>query len=40
MPAITRDMILVIKALVILFTGALENLVRVPVTRLFQRARS
>lgn len=40
MPAITRDMILVIQALVILFTGALENLVRVPVTRLFQRARS
>ncbi len=39
MPAITRDMILVIQALVILFTGALENLVRVPVTRLFQRVR-
>ena len=39
MPAITRDMILVIQALVILFTGALENLVRVPVARLFQRAR-
>jgi simple sugar transport system permease protein len=28
-------MIVVIQALVILFTGALENLVRVPVERLF-----
>lgn len=40
MPAITREMILVIQALVILFTGALENLVRVPVTRLFRRGAS
>jgi len=37
MPAVSREMILVIQALVILFTGALENLVRVPVTRMFQR---
>ena len=34
MPAISREMIVVIQALVILFTGALENLVRVPVERL------
>ncbi len=37
MPNISREMIVVIQALVILFTGALENLVRVPVARLFQR---
>ena len=35
MPKISRDMIVVIQALVILFTGALENLVRIPVERLF-----
>lgn len=37
MPKITREMILVIQALVILFTGALENMVRAPVERLFMR---
>jgi simple sugar transport system permease protein len=37
MPAITREMIVVIQALVILFTGALENLVRAPVERAFLR---
>ena len=37
MPKISRDMIVVIQALVILFTGALENLVRVPVERAFLR---
>lgn len=37
MPRISRDMIVVIQALVILFTGALENLTRVPVERLFAR---
>ncbi len=37
MPTVSREMILVIQALVILFTGALENLVRVPVTRIFLR---
>ena len=37
MPAITREMIVVIQALVILFAGALENLVRQPVQRLFGR---
>ncbi len=36
-PAVSREMILVIQALVILFTGALENMVRAPVERLFQR---
>jgi simple sugar transport system permease protein len=39
MPAISREMIVVIQALVILFTGALENLVRVPVERAFLRTR-
>ncbi|UWQ19462.1 ABC transporter permease [Jannaschia sp. M317] len=34
-PAISREMILVIQALVILFTGALDNMVRLPVERLF-----
>ena len=34
-PAISRDMILVIQALVILFTGALDNLVRMPMERAF-----
>ncbi|MEM8823217.1 MAG: ABC transporter permease [Pseudomonadota bacterium] len=38
-PAITREMILVIQALVILFTGALDNMVRMPVERLFLQAR-
>ncbi len=40
MPGITREMILVIQALVILFTGALENLVRVPVERMFLARRA
>ena len=39
MPTISREMIVVIQALVILFTGALENLVRVPVERAFLRLR-
>jgi simple sugar transport system permease protein len=39
MPAISREMIVVIQALVILFTGALENLVRIPVERVFLRLR-
>jgi simple sugar transport system permease protein len=37
MPNISRDMIVVIQALVILFTGALENLTRAPVERAFAR---
>jgi general nucleoside transport system permease protein len=40
MPAISRDMIVVIQALVILFTGALERMVRGPVEELFARRRS
>ncbi|MEO1551574.1 MAG: ABC transporter permease, partial [Pseudomonadota bacterium] len=36
-PAISRDMIITIQALVILFMGALENLVRYPVEGLFAR---
>ncbi len=39
MPKISREMIVVIQALVILFTGALENLVREPVERMFLRMR-
>lgn len=35
MPAISREMILVIQALVILFTGALDNMVRMPMEKLF-----
>ena len=35
MPAVSREMIVVIQALVILFTGALENLVRFPMERIF-----
>ncbi|MCB1353961.1 MAG: ABC transporter permease [Rhodobacteraceae bacterium] len=40
MPNISREMIVVIQALVILFTGALENLVRMPMQRLFARSRT
>lgn len=36
-PAISREMIVVIQALVILFTGALDNMVRAPVERAFLR---
>lgn len=39
MPKISREMIVVIQALVILFTGALENLVRMPVERAFLHLR-
>ncbi len=35
MPAVSREMIVVIQALVILFTGALDNLVRMPMESLF-----
>ena len=34
-PAISREMIVVIQALVILFTGALDNMVRLPMEHLF-----
>jgi len=36
-PAVSREMILVIQALVILFTGALDNMVRMPFERFFNR---
>ncbi|MDB2407106.1 ABC transporter permease [Jannaschia sp.] len=39
MNGMTREIILVIQALVILFTGALDNMVRAPVERLFLSAR-
>ncbi|QIE41412.1 ABC transporter permease [Meridianimarinicoccus aquatilis] len=39
MPAISREMIVVIQALVILFTGALDNMVRGPVEGFFRRLR-
>jgi len=35
MPAISREMIVVIQALVILFTGALDNMVRMPMEKVF-----
>jgi simple sugar transport system permease protein len=36
MPAITRDMIVVIQGLVILFAGALEHMFRPSIVRFFQ----
>ncbi len=39
MPAVSREMILVIQALVILFTGALDNMVRMPMEKLFMALR-
>jgi len=39
MPAVSREMLLVIQALVILFTGALDNMVRMPLEALFLRLR-
>lgn len=38
-PAVSREMILVIQALVILFTGALDNMVRAPFERFSSRAK-
>ena len=39
MPSITRDMIVVIQGLVILFAGALEYMLRPAIVRLYQQAR-
>ncbi len=39
MPAVSREMIVVIQSLVILFTGALDNMVRMPIERIFLRLR-
>ena len=37
MPAVSREMIVVIQALVIMFTGALDNMIRIPLERLYFR---
>jgi len=37
MPGISREMVLVIQALIIIFTGALVNMTRDPIERLFIR---
>ena len=37
MPAISKEVVLVIQALIILFTGALDNMVRDPIERMFLR---
>jgi simple sugar transport system permease protein len=37
MPGITREMIVTIQALVILFTGAMGDMLRTPLARLFAR---
>ena len=37
MPHVNRDMVVVIQGLVILFCGALENVFRVPLTRILTR---
>jgi simple sugar transport system permease protein len=39
MPSVSREMVVVIQALVILFTGALDNMVRIPIENLFLRLR-
>ncbi len=40
LPSVTREMIVVIQGLVILFTGALENMVRLPVENYFIRRKA
>jgi simple sugar transport system permease protein len=35
MPGVSREMVVVIQALVILFTGALDNMVRMPMESFF-----
>ena len=37
MPNVTRDMVVVLQGLVILFSGALEHMFRAPIERLFER---
>ncbi len=39
MPELSKEMVLVIQAMIILFTGALDNLVRMPVEKVFLRLR-
>lgn len=38
-PAVSKELVLVIQALVIMFTGALDNMIRLPIERLFLRLR-
>jgi simple sugar transport system permease protein len=38
MPEVSKELVLVIQALVIMFTGALDNMIRAPVARVFARA--
>ena len=38
-PAVSKELVLVIQALVIMFTGALDNMIRMPIERLFLRFR-
>lgn len=38
-PAVSKELVLVIQALVIMFTGALDNMIRMPIERLFLRMR-
>lgn len=40
MPSVSREMIVVIQALVILFTGALDNMVRLPLERFYLHRRT
>jgi simple sugar transport system permease protein len=37
MPEISREMVLVIQALIIIFTGALVNMTRDPIEKIFLR---
>ena len=37
MPGITRDQVVMVQALIILFCGALENIFRSPLTRMVDR---
>ena len=38
-PAVSKELVLVIQALVIMFTGALDNMIRMPIERLYLRMR-
>lgn len=39
MPAVSREIVVVIQALVIMFTGALDNMVRIPIEKIFHKSR-
>ena len=38
-PEVSKEMVLVIQAMVIMFTGAFDNMIRMPVARIFARIR-